>query len=184
MLEADKALSFWPFCVTIASSMAYIVVITLYQSCFRGLTSESSTFPPLIIFTVWGVDSFMVIVSAFCSRLMVLFYPKDLALFCAIPKHLDRLPKYGCQPALPNFFGVICILRMARWLGRWIALLLLPHICVISALMLVRRVVKGIESTTTIPQLSGVVYRPGLAGVEGNIQFINPITTVDMQEGV
>ncbi|KDR67221.1 hypothetical protein GALMADRAFT_1126027 [Galerina marginata CBS 339.88] len=68
--------------------------------------------------------------------------------------------------------------------AQYIPFFLLPHICVISALMIVSRVAQGTESTATIPPPSSVVHRPESVHVEENIRFVGPFTTEIGRESV
>ncbi|KDR67223.1 hypothetical protein GALMADRAFT_1126097 [Galerina marginata CBS 339.88] len=87
--------------------------------------------------------------------------------------------------ALIVFFMAVYIIMFGTGCNAQFApLFLLPHICAISALMIVRRVAHGTESTTTIPPPSDVVHRPVSANVEANIRFISPVTTEVGRESV
>ncbi|KDR73889.1 hypothetical protein GALMADRAFT_141659 [Galerina marginata CBS 339.88] len=88
--------------------------------------------------------------------------------------------------ALITIFMVIYVIMFATSCrANYIPLFLLPHICVISALLMVRRVAQGVESTTTItpPPEADVVQQPPFAHVAGNSRFMTQAATGDGREG-
>ncbi|KDR67222.1 hypothetical protein GALMADRAFT_1126095 [Galerina marginata CBS 339.88] len=98
MLYVDNAVYFWPFFATIVSSMAYMVVVLLYYSCFRALlkgVTLSSTrkrrfmfiyISFLLFLTTWSmVQQIYAIVAA-------LFYPDSQDTVALTGAWLSKFP--------------------------------------------------------------------------------------------
>ncbi|KDR70490.1 hypothetical protein GALMADRAFT_230101 [Galerina marginata CBS 339.88] len=168
-----------------ATGLLFLISLASFGAGLFVLLDGSFLIPVLITASISALSNILLSLLIVCR---LLYHQKYLRRVLGVSHGLvyNKIITICVEScALIIFFMVAySIMRMSGWLVRWIAFFLLPHICVISALMLVRRVVKGIESTTTIPPLSGVVHRPGLARVEENIQFANPVGTGVMQEGV